>query len=117
MIDSRRRKELKSQFTQARQQAGVYRITNTAIGRALISSTVNLASAKNRFEFAVTHKSTGALDQRLKRDVLSHGFGALTFDVLETIEPGIDMGSDELATELKTLEQLWREQLAGSDLY
>ena len=117
MIDSQRRKELKSQFAQTRPQAGVYRITNAATGKALIGSTVNLTSTKNRFEFAVTHKSAGALDQRLKRDVLAHGFDALSFEVLETLEPDPDLTEETLKTELKTLESLWREQLVETEFY
>jgi hypothetical protein len=117
MIDSTRRKELKSSYQQTRQQAGVYRITNSATGRVLLISTTNLASAKNRLDFAISQKMAGALDQRLKKEVLAHGFEALSFEVLETIDPAVETTEAELAEDLKTLEALWKEQLTGSDFY
>lgn len=117
MVDSQRRKELKSQFAQTRPQAGIYCITNESTAKTLLVSTTNLSSAKNRFDFAVAQKSSGALDQRLKRDALAHGFDALAFEVLESFEPAADATADDITAELKTLQQLWREQLADRELY
>jgi hypothetical protein len=117
MIDSTRRKELKNSYQQTRQQAGIYRITNSATGRVLLVSTTNLTSAKNRLDFAISQKMAGALDQRLKKDVLAHGFDALSLEVLETIDPAAETTDAELAEDLHTLEALWREQLAGTDFY
>lgn len=117
MIDSQRRKELKSQFAQSRPLAGVFRIHNATSGKVLLASTTNLGSAKNRFDFAVAQKSAGALDQRLKRDAIAGGFEGLTFEVLESFEPETDATPEQISAELKTLEQLWREQLAGSEFY
>jgi hypothetical protein len=116
MVDAQRRKELKSQYAQQRPQAGVYRIRHAVTGNALLGSSTNLGSTKNRFDFAVKHKSTGALDQRLKQDALTHGFDALTFEVLETIEPGPDVTENELKLELHTLEELCRDDLVERTL-
>jgi len=117
MIDTQRRRELKSSYRESHPQAGIYRITNEATGRVLIGSAVNLAAARNRFDFAVKHRSMGALDQRLKRDAAEHGIESLSFDILETIDPPADATDAEIAADLKTLESLHREQLAGAELY
>jgi hypothetical protein len=111
MVDAQRRKELKTQYAQTKPEAGVYRITHAATGTTIVRSSANLASARNRFDFAVAQKSAGALDQSLKRDVLAHGFDALAFEVLEAIQPAEDATPEQIAADLKVLEQLWREQV------
>jgi hypothetical protein len=117
MTDRARRKELKSAYEETALPAGVYRITNAAVGRTLIASTTNLTAARNRFDFAVAQRMTGALDQRLKRDVQAHGFDGLSFEVVETLDPDPDATAETLAAELKTLEALVREQFSETELY
>ncbi len=69
MPDERaRRKELLAQYKQAAPDAGVFRIVNRHTNRALLGSSLNLASVANKVEFARHSGSPGALDHRLRKD-------------------------------------------------
>jgi hypothetical protein len=114
MVDAQRRKELKTQYAQTKPQAGVYRITHAVTGNSLIRASTNLAGTRNRYDFAISQQSTGALDQRLKQDALAHGFDALTFEVLEAFQLAEDATPEQIAADVKLLEQLWQEQAARS---
>jgi hypothetical protein len=117
LIDKARRKALTEQFQQAPPEAGVYRIVNRVTGKALFGSTASLAGIKNRFEFARSTKSTGALDHRLREDVASLGWDSFSLEIVDTIEVTPVMTRDEIASDLATLEALWREKTDPSLLY
>ena len=114
MSDSTRRRELREQYRQHPPVAGIYAIRHRATGRVIVAAAVNLAGARNRFDFALATNTLGALDGQLGGDIRSHGADGLEFEVLETVrvEPGSP--EDELRAELATLEGLWREQLGLS---
>jgi hypothetical protein len=114
---SERRKELRAEYRRAREEAGVYRIVNGATGRSLVASAVNLRSAQNRFEFAFSSDSVGALDGRLAPDVRAHGMASLSFEVLESVQPPETLTASGLRQELKLLEGLWRERLGPDSCY
>jgi hypothetical protein len=116
-MGSERRKELRAEYRLAREEAGVYRIVNSATGRSLVASAVNLRSAQNRFEFAIGSNSVGALDGRLAADVREHGIASLSFEVLETVQPAETQTAAGLREELKLLEGLWRERLGEESCY
>jgi broad specificity phosphatase PhoE len=114
MTDRERRRELRAQARQHPPDAGVYAVRHRATGRVIVASAVNLAGARNRFDFAVGTGALNALDGQLGGDIRVHGTGGLEFEVLETVvvEPGTADG--DLRSELATLETLWREQLGIS---
>jgi hypothetical protein len=74
--DKARRKELLTEYKQTHPEAGVYRIVNTQNGRALLGSTPNLASIRNKLEFARSTNTPGALDYRLATDIRRFGLDA-----------------------------------------
>jgi len=113
MTDKTRRKELREQLAQHPPDAGVYAVRHRATGRVIVASAVNLAGARNRYDFAVSTGSLAALDGQLGGDIRAHGPEGLEFDVLETVvvEPGTP--DAELRADLATLEALWREQLSS----
>jgi hypothetical protein len=117
VTDKATRKELKAQYRENPPEAGVYRITNTATGRVLFGSSTNLPSVSNKLDFAKTTNLPGAMDQRLRKDIATHGIDAFTFDILEVLEPQPAQTSAELRADLAVLEALWREKLTGTDLY
>jgi hypothetical protein len=117
MADKATRKELKTHYRENPPEAGVYSITNTATGRTLLGSSTNLPSVSNKLEFAKTTNLPGAMDQRLRKDIATHGIRALTFDILEVLEPGGTQTDAEVRADLKVLEDLWRDKLTGTDLY
>lgn len=114
MVDKGRRRELREQARQKPPAAGIYAIRHRATGRVVVASAVNLAAARNRFDFAVGTGALGALDGQLGGDIRAHGVDGLEFEVLETVpvEPG--SADAELRADLATLEALWREQLVGA---
>ncbi len=111
MVDKARRRELREQVRQKPPNAGIYAIRHRATGRVLVAAAVNLAGARNRFDFAVTTNTLGALDGQLGGDIRTHGVDGLEFEVLEEIrvEPGTSEA--DLRADLAVLEELWREQL------
>ena len=66
---------------------------------------------RNRFAFAVSTNSPGALDLRLKPDIERYGIGAFTFEVIEAFTPEPEMTRARLADELKALEAIYRDEL------
>ncbi len=111
MTDKARRRELREQALQHPPDAGVYAIRHRATGRVLVAAAVNLAGARNRFDFAVATNTLGALDGQLGGDIAAHGVDGLEFEVLETLEVEPGTPEAELRAELATLEALYREEL------
>jgi len=111
------RKELKAQYREHPPEAGVYRIVNTASGRALLGSSPNLPSVSNKLAFAKSTNLPGALDQRIRKEAAADGIAAFSFEVLETLDLRPGMTDAEIRSDLEVLEALWREKLAGEDLY
>ncbi|MGE5333748.1 MAG: GIY-YIG nuclease family protein [Nitrososphaerota archaeon] len=110
-----RRREISREFKERRPRGGVYTITNTPNGKYLIGHAVDLASTRNRFQFAVTTGST--LDPRLRKDWEAFGASAFALEVREEIEQKADQSRAEFLDDLQTLEQLWRANLDASNEY
>ena len=117
MTDKAQRKALTAEYRQKAADAGVYRIHNTSTDRSLVASTTSLASMRNRVEFGRSTKSTAAFDYRLHDDIREHGFEALSFEVLETLEPDPEASRDRVQSDLAALEDLWREKIGEDRLY
>ena len=64
MSDVSRRKELQQSYKQAHPEAGVYRLLNSQNGKSLLGTPANLASLRNKLDFAQSTKMPGVLDQR-----------------------------------------------------
>ena len=117
MVDKARRKSLTEQFQEAPPEAGVYRILNHRTAKALLGSTANLAGIRNRFEFARSSNSPATLDHRLREDIASLGWDSFSLEVLDTIEVTPVMTREEIASDIATLEALWREKTDPALLY
>lgn len=115
--DANRRKDLKQQYRENLPQAGVFRIVNSATGKALLGSAANLKGAANRLAFAKSTGSLSALHPSLRRDLGEQGVAGLTFEILDTLEPEPGATPADVASELATLEALWREKLGADALY
>ncbi len=117
MSDKARRKELVAQYKQTHTEAGVYRIVNTRTNKALLGSALNLASVRNKLEFARSTSSPGVLDRRLSKDIREFGLDAFALEILDVLETRPEMTREEILEELSVLEQLVREQLDPALLY
>ena len=111
------RKALRARYEQRHPEAGVYRIVNDATGKALLGSTANLHALRNKLAFARSVNSPGALDGRLQQDIRTFGLAVFTLEVLEVLDTTPEMTRQEIAAGLATLEELWRERFAASELY
>lgn len=116
MTDTNRR-ELKAEYKESRPEAGVYRVVNPAANRSYLSSSSNLRSAQNRFEFARGTRSPAGIHFTLKDTITPDEMPNLTFEVLETLSTDPTASSRKIADELATLEALWREKLGPEALY
>ena len=110
-----RRREISKAYKERRRRGCVYAITNTQNGRYLIGHAADVASVRNRFQFAITTGS--AVDPRLRQDWDAFGPAAFTLDVLEELEQGPEQSQAEFLDDLKTLEQLRRVALDASKAY
>ncbi len=109
------RKALSKAYKERKLVGAVYLIRNTQNGKYLIGHAVDLASARNRFEFAVTTGS--AIDPRMRADWAAFGPHAFTLDILEELEQGPEQTRAQLEADLVALEQLRRADLDPSSEY
>ncbi len=110
------RKQAKREYLETPRPMGVYRIRNTAAGRSLVGSSVDVPSILNRHRAQLRMGSHP--DAELQRDWTTLGPDGFDFETLDTLEPPDRDGYDP-ADDLAALEALWREKLtdAGDTLY
>ncbi len=53
----------------------------------------------------------GALDHRFAPTIAEVGLGALSFEIVEVLDPNPSMTPTQIRADLATLEGLWREKL------
>lgn len=94
---------------------GVYAVRNTVNGKRLILSASDLQGSKNRFVFS--QQTNGCVNPKLSRDWEQFGAGSFAFEVLEELEKKETQTSKEFAEDIKTLEEIWLEQLNPAELY
>ena len=106
--EAERRSSLLRAYRERRPPAGVYQIKNTANGKALLGSRLDLDGALNSHRFQLSHGShRNAL---LQREWNEYGAEAFTFEILDEVKLEEDPGFD-LDAELTLLEQIWLEKL------
>jgi hypothetical protein len=91
--------------------AGIYRVRNTATGKSLVGSTVNLPGMLNRLRFQLEHGSHP--DRDLQRDWNELGPDAFEFEALDRLEPR-DAPTYDPTEDLRVLKEMWLEKLAAS---
>jgi hypothetical protein len=102
------RQELKRAYKERAKPAGVFMIRNTANGRVLLGSSLNLEGPLNSHKFMLTigrHRN-----EELQKDWNSYGPRAFVFEILETVKVKDDP-TFNLSDELTLLEQIWLEKL------
>lgn len=111
MADTARRKELKAEYRESTREAGVYRIVNVFTGNGVIGSSANLASVRNKIEFAHATNSPSVFPGSLNGEVREYGVLAFELEVLEVLEPRANQTRAQIVADLAALEELWRERL------
>jgi len=117
VTDRSRRRELKANYKENHREAGVSALRNLRNGKVLIGSALNLASMRNKLEFARSTNSPGALDLRLRHDIAKYGVDAFALEILESFQPPAEKSDAEIRKELETLEALHREEIDPGRLY
>lgn len=104
------KKALKTQYKNALQPMGVYRVTNAANGKVLIGSSTRVSTIWNSILFQLQADAFTVRD--LQQDFRMHGEGKFAFDIVDYLEPKKDAEpGHDYSDELKTLEQLWLDNL------
>ena len=110
------RREKIREYKKTPRSMGVYRVRNTATGKSLIGSSVNLPAILNRQRFQLQN---GLHPNRvLQEDWNELGPETFEFETLDTLEPPDEPDYDP-TEDLRVLTALWLEKLSLSaeDLY
>jgi len=95
-------------YKDTRPAMGVYQISNTANGRILLGSNVNMPAVLNRFATELRFGSCRI--KALQDDWKQFGPDAFEFTELELLEPENDPAYDP-TEDLRVLEELWTDKL------
>jgi hypothetical protein len=106
--DMSTRSALKRQYKEAERQAGVFQVKNTANGRVLLGSSLNLHGPLNKHRFMLKHGAHSSA--RLQKDWQEYGPEAFVFEILAIVKPG-DEADFSVETALRKLEKEWLERL------
>jgi hypothetical protein len=112
MASSESRKETLRRYKETPRPAGVFRVRNNTSGRTLLGSSVDAPARINRERMQL--KLGAHPNKRLQADWNALGEGAFELDVLDLLERR-EGDADEVADDLRVLEDLWRERLELTD--
>ena len=99
------------EYKETSQPAGIYRVRNSATGKSLVGSTVNLPGMLNRQRFQLEHGSHP--DRELQKDWNELGPDAFEFEALDRLEPRDEPAYDS-TEDLRVLKEMWLEKLTAS---
>ena len=103
-----KRKQLKTEYKQAKSAAGIFMLRNNANGKILVGSSLNLNGPLNRLRFEL---STGMHKNRVLQEEWNRlGAESFSFEIVDSFIPKDDPAFDTSA-ELAVLEELWLEKL------
>lgn len=112
-MDKQRKKQLAADYAQAFRPVGVYQIRNVNNGKVLVCASVDLAGARNRFDF-YKQMNMNAIPE-LRHDWQRHGADSFVFEELDRLKPPEDAGGGpndkERREEAEALLALWLEKL------
>ena len=116
MVSDIDRKARIREYKEAPRPAGVYRVRNTAAGKSLAGSSVNLPGILNRHRFQL--ESGLHPDRELQRDWNELGPDAFEFEVLDQLTPKKEPDYDP-TEDLGVLLAMWIDKLtaSGESLY
>ena len=99
--------ELKRAYKERKKPAGVFQVRNTANGKVLLGSSLNLEGPLNSHKFMLAigrHRN-----EALQKDWNEYGPDHFVFEILEVVKFKDDPNFN-LADELTLLEQIWLEK-------
>jgi group I intron endonuclease len=102
------RKELNQEYMKRVKPAGVFQIKNTANGKVLLGSSLNLEGPLNSHRFML--KIGSHRNKVLQQEWNEYGEDKFVFEILETVTVKDDPNFN-LSDELTLLEMIWLEKL------
>ena len=102
------RKELNDEYAKRPKPAGVFQVKNTANGKILLGSSLNLEGPLNSHRFML--KIGSHRNKALQQDWNEYGEQNFVFEILETVTVKDDPNFN-LRDELTLLEMIWLEKL------
>lgn len=103
------KKALKREYKETARPMGIYQIRNTANGKVLIGTSVDLPSILNRHRAQLGFGSHR--NRALQKDWNELGPEAFELEILDTLPPS-DRPAYDPSADLQALEDLWLEKLA-----
>ena len=102
------RKDLNREYMERVKPAGIYQVKNTANGKMLLGSSLNLEGPLNRHKFML--KIGSHTNKSLQKDWDELGPDNFVFEILEEVKV-VESPNFNLGDELTLLEMLWLEKL------
>ena len=102
------RQDIKREYKERKKSAGVFQVKNTANGKILLGSSLNLEGPLNSHKFMLAigkHRN-----EELQKDWNMFGPDKFMFEILEVVKVKDDPHFD-VNVELTLLEQIWIEKL------
>ena len=102
------KKDIKREYKERKKVAGIFQVKNTANGKVLLGSSLNLDGPLNSHKFMLTigqHRNN-----TLQKEWNEYGADKFVFEILEVIKEKDDPDFN-VSDELTLLEQIWLEKL------
>ena len=102
------RKDIHREYKERVKPSGVFQVKNTANGRVLLGSSLNLEGSLNKHKFMLQIGSH--TNKALQKDWDEFGSDEFVFEILEEVMV-VDSPNFNLKDELTLLEEIWLEKL------
>ena len=102
------RQEINREYKERKKPAGVFQVKNTANGKVLLGSSLNLEGPLNGHKYMLTIGSHR--NEALQKEWNQYGADKFVFEILEVVKVKDDPNFN-LLDELTLLEQIWIEKL------
>ena len=102
------RQDIKREYKERKKEAGIFQVKNTANGKILLGSSLNLEGPLNSHRFMLSigkHRN-----ETLQKEWIEYGADKFIFEILEVVKVRDDLHFDP-KVELTLLEQIWLEKL------
>jgi group I intron endonuclease len=102
------KQDIKREYKERKKPAGIFQVKNTANGKILLGSSLNLEGPLNAHKFMLTigkHRN-----ESLQKEWDEYGGDKFVFEILEEVKIKDDPNFN-LEDELTLLEQIWIEKL------
>ena len=102
------KQDVNREYKERKKPAGIFQIKNTANGKVLLGSSLNLEGPLNSHKFMLT--SGSHRNELLQKEWKEYGHDKFVFEILEVVKVTDDENFN-LKDELTLLEEIWLEKL------